>query len=531
MNFKKFFVALFFILFSNNLFAKPMCKIFYDRIYNEANYKDAVINTFENQKTIGIRLLQKWDKENSKWILDKNKDGYFKVGKITTEQFYSDLPVKIEIGDVLLSINDRDLREINDSEKIKLLRRDVSEIFEENELIKFEFLKNGKKIIIDRTKNSKEPNLRNELKSFRAPFLDLYVKSIKIEEKKSSFTASLETVFYEEIDERYSISKIIFDELIKDKEYENGKLTNFYWYQCPFDDEEWADLDTVDIKYGMKFDSLVEQDKDLYSSYYNIKPRWDFKIIDNSKGYFIEAENKGQLEYFSSGVYTFSNKFNLKTFPFDKQVLRIFLYNDKYPLDDRRASVSNYSALDANKFSENNTIPGWDINNVTLNYDIHTDYEDKIYDGVAFEIDISRKSGYYIFKIIIPIILILMVCWSAVWINPREIESRLTVTIVCLLSLIAYNFVIDSDMPKLEYLTIMDYLILVSYVYATIPNFLSIYSFYLIKKDKARAAKYESFEKKYGLPSYILIILLIIIFSVNTAPENTKALFSWMSLK
>ena len=113
----------------------------------------------------------------------------------------------------------------------------------------------------------------------------------------------------------------------------------------------------------------------------------------------------------------------MKTFPFDKQVLRIFLYNDKYPLDDRRASVSNYSALDANKFSENNTIPGWDINNVTLNYDIHTDYEDKIYDGVAFEIDISRKSGYYIFKIIIPIILILMVCWSAVWINPREIES------------------------------------------------------------------------------------------------------------
>ena len=108
---------------------------------------------------------------------------------------------------------------------------------------------------------------------------------------------------------------------------------------------------------------------------------------------------------------------------------------------------------------------------------------------------------------------------------------KLTVTIVCLLSLIAYNFVIDSDMPKLEYLTIMDYLILVSYVYATIPNFLSIYSFYLINKNKARAAKYESYEKKYGLPSYILIILLIIIFSVNTAPENTKALFSWMSLK
>ena len=44
-----------------------------------------------------------------------------------------------------------------------------------------------------------------------------------------------------------------------------------------------------------------------------------------------------------------------------------------------------------------------------------------------------------------------------------EIESRLTITIVCLLSLIAYNFVIDSN-AKLE-ITIMDYIILISYVY------------------------------------------------------------------
>ena len=33
---------------------------------------------------------------------------------------------------------------------------------------------------------------------------------------------------------------------------------------------------------------------------------------------------------------------------------------------------------------------------------------------------------------------------------PRELESKLTITIVCLLSLIAYNFVIDKDLPKLE---------------------------------------------------------------------------------
>jgi len=50
--------------------------------------------------------------------------------------------------------------------------------------------------------------------------------------------------------------------------------------------------------------------------------------------------------------------------------------------------------------------------------------------GFSLEIELERKIGYYIFKVIFPIILILSICWASVWINPRELESRLTITIV-----------------------------------------------------------------------------------------------------
>ena len=76
-----------------------------------------------------------------------------------------------------------------------------------------------------------------------------------------------------------------------------------------------------------------------------------------------------------------------------------------------------------------------------------------------------------------------MVCWSSVWINPREIESRLTVTIVCLLALIAYNFVFNEDLPKLYFLTSLDRYILLSYLFCSIPTFLTIYFSRLTKKD------------------------------------------------
>ena len=153
------------------------------------------------------------------------------------------------------------------------------------------------------------------------------------------------------------------------------------------------------------------------------------------------------------------------------------------------------------------------------------------FDGIEIVLDIERESAYYIFKIILPIILILVVCWSSIWITPREIESRLTITIVCLLSLIAYNFVIDSELPKLEYLTTMDFIILMSYVYAAIPNFLSIYSHRrFLAKNKAKIKDLELYGRRYGFISYLSIIVIIIIINTNMSPDNTKAFLSWMAL-
>jgi hypothetical protein len=556
----KFFILTFiFSLINTYSFSKPMCQQLYERIYNEASFRDVTIPTFENEKTIGIRLLKKWnEKKIHKWSdgttyinpdfdLVKNPDGYYIVGKITDE----DLVLyphkeKIEVGDIILSINDIDLREFDDEKDLKILRRNVSNLFEENELIKFEILKKDKnsnklkKVIVDRTGiYSKKPNIRNKIMDYDAPYVDLFINSIAVNEKNGTFTANIEKNFMENVDDRHSITKIIWEELIKDHKYKDNKLNNFRWYQCPYDEEEWGALDNIDLTYGVRFDNLIKEDNSLKKSYYNIKPNYSLDIAAMKKvkyDYDIYFNDGAYIEYFSTGIYTFLNNFNLKTFPFDKQKLKILLYNDKFELEDRRSLISSFSFIRANEFIETNKIPGWNIDKVSLKYDFYKDDTKDdfllsgLHDGVSYELDISRKSGYYVFKIIFPIILILMICWSAVWIDPKEIESRLTITIVCLLSLIAYNFVIDSDLPKLEYLTIMDYIILISYIYAAIPNFLSIYSFQLIKKNKALAEKHEAFEKKYGLPSYILIIFIIVIVSTSSAPEHTNSMFSWAAM-
>ena len=77
----------------------------------------------------------------------------------------------------------------------------------------------------------------------------------------------------------------------------------------------------------------------------------------------------------------------------------------------------------------------------------------------------------------------------------------------------------------------MDWIILVSYFYATVPNFISIISFRLYKKNRRLSDKVELYSKRYGASSYLVSILVIILINANLNPENSSALISWMAGK
>ena len=536
--FNYFFLIIFLsFIYTGNSIAKPRCEELHENVYNDLIRTDVNLYFHQKKKTIGIRLLKVPDKNKKNFVLSKNKDGYFKVGKITK----GELSKLIFIDDVILSINDKDIRKIiTDPKKIESMVEEISDFFDEDELIKFEILRfdyeknNFSKIIIDRTQGSAEPNIYNTLETFNEHMSDIYINSINVNEKEGNFDASIETDFYQKLDDRYTLTNKIWESLVYDKKFDDdNKLEDFWWESCTYDDEKWQLLNTADPTYGVYFDNLIKEERQMRFSEFYIQPLWDFKLKENPKDEFdtFLVNDGAQLSYKSKSVYKIKNAFNLKNFPFDKQSLRIFLRQDQNTIDEDRFLVSSWTMRKAEKFKDQNSIQGWNITDVQMNYKVydHT-LKDGFYDGFELVFNIERKSRYYVYKIILPIILILIVCWSAVWIKPYEIESRLTITIVCLLSLIAYNFVIDADLPKLEYLTVMDYIILTSYVYSTIPTFLSILSHNSIGTKNKKIIRIELLSKTYGLLSYIVLILLILIISSSNLPQHTSSALSWALL-
>ena len=116
-----------------------------------------------------------------------------------------------------------------------------------------------------------------------------------------------------------------------------------------------------------------------------------------------------------------------------------------------------------------------------------------------------------------PVIFIVFLSFSVFWIRNQEIEAKLNVSIVCLLALIAYNFAVNSDIPKINNLTILDSFVLISYLFSGLSTFMAIYSYYDYRRDKL-VGDFNPIDKKLrkAAPSFYILSIIVVCSFIYT---------------
>lgn len=218
-----------------------------------------------------------------------------------------------------------------------------------------------------------------------------------------------------------------------------------------------------------------------------------------------EGEGESEFEIINEASYTglFKHSLDLKKFPFDKQVIDfIFKIDSEYALSTN-PKINQYQTESFKQELVDFKLTEWDTNiDSTFAYfgDIYESSLDVYVPTLIVKFDIDRKSNYYVFKVLLPILIILVISWSVFWIRPQELESRITISIVCMLSLIAYNFVIDENMPKIGFLTLIDWFIILAYVYSAIPTIETVIINNL-EKNKKYSVKTIDEKARYFVPT------------------------------
>jgi len=509
-------LLLFLIPFSVQASLSPKCYEMFDKIKSSTLPNLQYVQNYENS-TYGfdpIWILERNkkneivldDEDEAKWILKRDENNYPYVGRITSSKVAKDL----QFGDKIISINGQLLDKLDDDaiSDLLIITEDNQNI---NSDIKFE--RSGEIFVLnlDLLTNLQQDDV-----------VRFVIRDIsEISQIKSTFKADVYLDIELDFDydtENLPLGKIMFDSLV----YKDDK-GEWDWQECTnIPEDKIIDFNIPDPGSNLAFINAVNMNTTTSETVLDITP-YSEKIGDDTEYEYT------QVVSITTGSYELKNDYDLRTFPFDKQKL-IFKIANVNELDEYAIDYKTYTEKALDNYVKNGTLNGWDIKGYEIKNLIFKGPINENLSGIEVSIEIERKTGYYIYKVILPILLILLVCWSVVWIDPEELESKLTITIVCLLSLIAYNFVIDKELPKLEYLTVLDWIILVSYVYATIPNFLSIFLFRLYKKkDANKIEKFTYLSKVYGPSSYLLIIFLIIIINVNLNPDTSGKIISWMS--
>ena len=182
----------------------------------------------------------------------------------------------------------------------------------------------------------------------------------------------------------------------------------------------------------------------------------------------VKIAPDGEVLYHQRAWGSFSQPLKLHDFPFDQQVFYIQLAAVDYTQGEVELLLDT---KEESGIAQELSVADWKV--------LRWTGEPRPYkptptmnatSGFAFSFEARREIGYFIIKVIIPLILIVAMSWVVFWIDPMESGTQISVAITTMLTLIAYRFAIDMDLPKVSYLTRMDYFILLStiLVYASL---------------------------------------------------------------
>ncbi len=238
---------------------------------------------------------------------------------------------------------------------------------------------------------------------------------------------------------------------------------------------------------------------------------WDPKVVlVNSGRKFPSLPEKarigpgGQVSYVQRYGSTYATYHNLRDFPFDEQTFEIWLV----PLEDSKEQVTFKVAEKVTGRRDLLNISDWIVTDVSGTVDVvYLDAFDHDASRFTFRIDANRITAYYVWKIILPLCLIVAMSWAVFWINPAQFGPQISLSATAMLTLIAFLFATTNMLPALGYFTVLDLFIGGATILVFLAMLEALTTSYLVSQDRAALAQRMDRISRFVFPIAFLILV------------------------
>jgi len=198
--------------------------------------------------------------------------------------------------------------------------------------------------------------------------------------------------------------------------------------------------------------------------------------------------------------------YDLRRFPFDRQTLELQV--ESYLWDYQHLQFVHDETIGG--FSDGISIPEWNIEAVsghvsdTAVLRSHTPFS-----RYTLEIEISRKPGFYLWKVFLPLAVIVALSWSIFWMTDERFSGRSRISATGVLTVVAYQFVFAENLPRVGYLTLLDQVMIGSFGLLAVTVLESLLVDRANRQDPERAIRIDRTARWLFPMVYVLMLATI----------------------
>jgi len=201
------------------------------------------------------------------------------------------------------------------------------------------------------------------------------------------------------------------------------------------------------------------------------------------------------------------NSMNLRKYPFDSQKLELILE----PLSFFSSEVKLISSPEMTDMPRHHLkIAGWDL--LGLSAENRTEVDEQLsheYAQIVIALDMKRKPGYTTWLVFIPLTFIIILSSSIYWMDAESLGNRMDISFIGLLTIVAYQAMVESGLPKIDYFTLINGFVYISYFIMASFIVSNILIDQLNRKGKTVLADQIDRQARWLMPATYIILNLI----------------------
>lgn len=216
----------------------------------------------------------------------------------------------------------------------------------------------------------------------------------------------------------------------------------------------------------------------------------------------------GRVEFERQVNVTLATMLDLRKLPFDSQQLQIELESFQHLVD----AVELVLPPENLRMTDRISLPHWQPGKLTATVaPTYREVFNETYSRATVTLNMKRHYHFYLWQMIIPLSIVLAMAFAVFFLPPADLSDRMSVIIASLLTVVALSYSLHSGLPQIPYLTIIDWLFVMAYVFLGLAMAGMVWINQVHQRDEAQAERHDrrlrwAFPLVYVLAASVVVI-------------------------